>query len=880
MIARAPASRFLFVSFAERAGPWRRRLAGLVVAVAFLGALSRRVARVVLDRWWFDTVTDAPVWRTNLVAEVQLTIGTAAVTALLVGSSVWFVFRVARVTPPSPNPVIERYHQRMGPAHRWLLVGLAAYLSYHIGTAATDRWQLWLLFRDGPDLGRAAPVDGRDLGFHLFRLPFLAAASSFMRQLTWLTVLVSAFGHLMSGALRIGRSPDPTQRRSRRLAVAHLAALISFACALQALHAVYVALPSVATNRIGTFDGPGWTERFVTRPGLFALAFLAAAVGYAAVWLARTGRWRPFVATVGVYAVAHVAVVVVLPVAAERFVVAPAEAERQLWSIENNLAATREAFGLDRFVVDGVPLDEVATGPLSGEEDDDLARIALFDTPSMAPALQVLAGTTGTRIVDVDLERYAVDGSVVPVFVAARSARRSDVPETGWVQDHLVYTHGDGVVVVPADRVDADARPDVQELAGAFDVDHDPLYFGEGLDGWYSIVGTRRVQQGDAVFAGRGIAMSSFGQRLVLALAAGETQPLLTSELTAGSELLYRRSVRERVGALAPFLALDGDPYPVIDDGRVVWIVDGYTTSGSFPASQFVSVTGVPDGSGLSGRSVNYLRAAVKATVEAETGETHLYRVDEGDDPVLDAWSDIYPGLLEPMGDVPPSIARSVRYPDDLWTVQSSLIGRYHVDSPEALFNGTERWSVSSAAAVAVGEPTTAPSPPVDMFSPLASGDGDGFVTVRPLGPGTGSDATTRDELSAVAVADHGLGAPVRLVVPERDGRLPLLSPQVAQSAIDADPEFARIITLLNANGSKVQFGPMTPVVASGALVWVRPIIVAGTGSSAAPRLFGVAAVADGKVGVRDDTRDAVAAALDPDAPTIGDDVDAAVGDG
>ncbi|MEP6298677.1 MAG: UPF0182 family protein, partial [Ilumatobacter sp.] len=439
----APVQRFLLVSMFERRS--RRTRVALFAVVGSIGALFvlRGLAAVLLDRWWFDTVTDASVWRTNLIAKAQLGVGVGVVTAALVGSTVWFVLRVARLDRATPARIIVRYHERMGPAHRWLLVGIAVYLTWHIATSATDQWQLWLLFRHGEELGRSAPVDGRDLGFHLFQLPFLRGASSFLRQLSAFTLLLAVFGHVASGALRFPGDPV----RSSRRAIAHVGSLAAFVCFLQVLHDLFVARPSIATNRVGTFDGPGFTEANITRPGLILSALFTLGVGMTAVWMGRTGRWRPVLAALGVAALVHAAVVVVVPSLTERFVVAPAEADRQLWSIENNLLATREAFDLDEVSTESVDLGSLVA---SDANSADISRVPLFETSMMAPTLQVLAGTTGTRVTDVDLDRYEVDGENRPVFVAARSARRSEVPESGWVQEHLVYTHGDGVIAVPA----------------------------------------------------------------------------------------------------------------------------------------------------------------------------------------------------------------------------------------------------------------------------------------------------------------------------------------------------------------------------------------------------------------------------------------------
>ena len=220
-----------------------------------------------------------------------------------------------------------------------------------------------------------------------------------------------------------------------------------------------------------------------------------------------------------------------------------------------------------------------------------------------------------------------------------------------------MYTHGDGVVAVPADRPDADGRPDVRSLADDLVAGQSELYFGEGLTGWYAIVGTDRAEQGGTAFAAdTGIDMSSPFERAVLSLATGDAEPLLSTELTADSELLYRRDIGERLSALAPWATFGSDPYPVITADHVVWVVDGYTTSATYPYSQFVP---------FGGSSVNYVHASLKATVDAYDGTVHLYRttIGGGDDPILDAWEQIFPGLVEPIGAMPDELRDHLLYP-------------------------------------------------------------------------------------------------------------------------------------------------------------------------------------------------------------------------
>ena len=841
------APRLPLVSFLEARSRLERRLTAAVAALLVLWLALRATARTLLDRWWLDTVTEAPVWSRRTAAQLQLGFGTGAFVALVLGGSVWLVLRTARLDHGRRHRLWERYEERVGPAHRWMLILLTAYLVWHIGRAAAGEWQSWLLFRFGGDVGVDVPELDGDLGFHLFRLPLLMTASSFLRQLFLVAIAVAVFGHAASGALRLPGS----DRRSSPVAVYHLVILTVGFLALQALHQVVVARAATATNRTGAFDGPGFTEVEVTRPALQIAAVTCVALGFGVIWAARRGRWRPVAIAAVAVAAGQLVLLVIAPTLSERLLVAPAEAQRQLWSIDHNLDATRTAYGLSdiepraRQITEGIDrVDLRGAGGAAG-------AVPLFAARQIASALQVLVGTPGTRIADADLEPYLDGDSVRPIYAAARSASRVDLPERGWVQEHLVYTHGDGIVTLAADVVDTDGRPDLTPVAGRDQVTHAPLYFGEGLDGWYAIVGTKRDEYDGRSYVGEGVPLGSAARRMVLSLATGEPEPLLTNEVGDHAVLLYRRGLTERIGAIAPFLTLDSDPYPVVNDDHVVWIVDGYTTSSTYPYAQFLP-TGEPAGTALAQSEQNFIRASVKVTVDAVDGAVHLYRTDDGDDPVVAAWDRILPDLFEPIDAMPQALLDQLRFPNDLFAVQTAMLGRYHVDDAEKLFNGADRWSVSAAAASTVGEQTSGPAPAADVTT-----DG-GLVAVRPYGPGAADNPTsTRDELASFAIGTHGRASTLELVVPDSGT---LLSPQVAQSAIDADPELAQAITLLNANGSLVEFGPMTPVLLGDGLAWARPITVKGTSAASVPRLYGVAVVSGGLVGLGPSVEDALAA--------------------
>jgi uncharacterized membrane protein (UPF0182 family) len=869
MSTRPSATPFPIVAWIDRRAPWQRRLFFVVVALVVLFMLARLVGRMAIDYWWLDSVTDADVWSTMVGAQVLLGVIALVLSAVVVVGSAWFAHRTGPAEGNRPNRLVVGYRQRMGPAHGWILIGGAILISLRAGAAAMNRWKPWLLFVSGPGLDAPVPDVGWDLGYHLFRLPFLQLASGWLRMTVLYGLALAVIGYIANGALKLPRRG----RRSAPRAVMHVALGAALFCVLQALDYIFVKWPDNATARFGTFDGAGFTEIHFVIPSLGVLAGVALITAIVTVQSVRSKRWRPVLIAFGVWGLLHVLLIAVIPGLITSFVVQPAEATRQLSYISNNLDATQRAYGLTNVEqVTEVVADGLADPP-PAEVEPQLDSMPVFSESSLIQPLQVLQGTTGTRITDVDLDRYEIDGELRPVLIAARNAYRADLPEKGWVQEHLVYTHGDGVVAVPADSTSPDGRPDVDAFTSQLEGVTSELYFGERLAGWYVIVGTDRTELGGSVYQGGGaIDVSSLWSRLALSLTVGEIEPLLSAELGPNSRLLYRRDVVERLGSVAPFLSYDANPYPVVADGRITWVVDGYTTSSSYPYSQFTRNVNLPAESGLA-RALNYVHASVKATVDAYDGTVHLYRTEVGgaEDPVLDAWSAIFPGLIEPISNMPSGLQTHLLYPQDMLTIQTAMLGRYHVSDAETLFSGSDSWAISASAGDRVAGATTGsenksvvPAPAVSLFMPSTEPLGSHWVAIRPFGPGSASNPTsTRDELSALAIADHDNPENLLLVRIEVDSGRLVSSPGVAQAAIDTDGQLAERFTLLNANGSQVQFGPLTPIPLEGALVWARSIVVNGTADTTAPRLYEVVAVSNGLVGQADTTSAAITASVE-----------------
>ena len=628
----------------------------------------------------------------------------------------------------------------------------SSFLTFRIGAAATGQWQSWLLFRHGPDLDQRVPELGGDLGYYLFDLPFLTTVSSWIRQLLLLTLILTAFSYAVSGGLRLPIGG----RRSARPALAHLGLIAAALAAAQALDYVFVRRPALATStRAARSSAPATPSSTSASRRRGCSPWSPSSPGSSSSTAPARGRWRPALIALAVWAVLQLVLGVAAPWLVQRYIVAPAEAARELPYLDpqprrdpRRVPARHRRPGRGR----RSPTASAATPPppLRSPATCPASRCS---TPSSSPArCRCSPGTTATRITDVDLDRYQIEGETRPVFVAPRNASRNDLPETGLgaaaprLHPRRRRRHR------PADVPDPDGRPDVDALATTLVPERPELYFGENLAGWYAIVGTKRVEQGGATFdADTGIPLSSLWRRAVLALSTGEIEPLFSAELTSDSQLLYRRDVVERLQALAPFLTFGNDPYPVVLDDRVVWVLDGYTTSSSYPYSQYVGLGGVPV---VSSDRVNYLHGSVKATVDAYDGTVHLYRTAGAgaDDPVLDAWDEIFPGLLEPISAMPAELAEHQRYPAALIQAQTALLGKYHVADAETLFSGTARWTPVGrgehgrrqvrlrAGAGGLDVPSRA--------STLSLGGH--WVATLPFSPGTApSSSTARDELAA-----------------------------------------------------------------------------------------------------------------------------------
>jgi hypothetical protein len=486
------------------------------------------------------------------------------------------------------------------------------------------------------------------------------------------------------------------------------------------------------------------------------------------------------------------------------------------------------------------------------------------------------------RFTDVDIDRYDVGDQVTQILLSARELNPDSLPSDTWENRYLAYTHGYGAVLSPANAVTADGQPDflVKNIPpqGEPEIVEPRLYHGESIPG-FAIVNTGRDEidyvkgDGTAVtnrYEGRGgVGIGSVFRRVAFALRFADINPLISGFMTSESRILYVRDIHERVRMLAPFLRYDADPYPVVLDGRIVWLMDAYTTSDHYPYGQRAERDRLGSTSGLD-RDFNYVRNSVKVAIDAYHGDVTFYVVDP-DDPIAAAYAKAFPKLFAQPDEISDELRAHFRYPEDLFRVQTNMWGRYHIGDPKEFYSQSDRWNIAQDPGVARPTPTAAPAgapqpdiPREQRMDPyylqmrLPDAPGAEFLMLQPFVPFSGDDS--RRELSAFMVAksdpdDYGK---LEAFVMPRDRQVD--GPAIVHARINQEPEVSQLITLLSRAGSEVLLGNLVIIPIEQSLIYIRPLYVQATGANAVPELKKVIVAFGDRIAIRDTFRDALAA--------------------
>ncbi len=694
---------------------WPRFVIPAVVIIVVLAVLVAIVAGIWTDYLWYSSVHQTRVFGTTYGTRWLLFLVTAVFVSGVVGANLVLAYRLRPDDPPSGpgHQGVEAYRQAIDPHRRGVMIVLLGLIGLITGLAAASNWRTWLLFINRVPFGHKDPQFHLDISFFVFVYPFLRMLLSFLFAAVLLALALAGAVHVLYGGLRISRHARPS-----RGARAQLFVLAGVFVALKAA-AYWVDRYGINFSQRGVVQtGASYTDVNAVLPAKTVLAVIA--VICAVLLLAGAFRRSALLAGIGFGLLVLSAVLIggVYPFIIQQFVVKPNQQVKERPFIQREIQGTRTAYGLSRVRV--VPYAGTSTLPPGA-----LAKLAagapdlrLMDQGVLAPTFEQLQQVKSYYHFEspLSMDRYVIGANPLPqdTIVGVRDMQGPPSGQDNWINTHLIYTHGYGFVASAVATAASDGSPNFVEEnippTGQLGNFQPRVYFGhEGAS--YIIAGGRQPeldfpnessggQHNNTYHGNGGVPVGSFGSRLLFAVRFRELNILLSSAIDSKSRILYIRDPIQRVEKVAPFLTLDGDPYPVLAGGQILWVIDGYTSTNDYPYSKRVNLNQVsantysPGGLavGQTGQ-VNYLRNSVKVTVNAYTGAVQLYQWGKAS-PVLRSWMKSFPGLITPQRDIPKLLLPHLRYPEVLFDAQRQIITQFHVQDPAAFYAGQNFWAV------------------------------------------------------------------------------------------------------------------------------------------------------------------------------------------
>jgi hypothetical protein len=858
----------------------RRRRGALIPTLVVLGLLVIAVlvlSGVWTDILWYDQLGFASVYRTQLLAQLLLFVLGAVLMAAAVAACLVLAYRSRPVYVPTAadSSGIERYREAVEPLRRLAVLAVPTVLGLFAGSAFSQQWQTVLLWWNGVDFGREDPQFGLDVGFFVFTLPFLRFLVGFFTAIVVLAAIASIVAHYLYGGMRL-QGPGSRFTPAARI---HLSVLAAAFLLLRGLD-YWLGRYDLATQNSERITGLTYTDAnavLTAKAILAGIAVIVAILFLLGAFLDGTWRQLPLFGVVGLI-VCAIVIGGIFPAIIQRFQVNPSAQTLEAPYIQRNIEATREAYGLSGVKVDQYTGQTSTTAEVANRDLSKIPGIRLIDPSIVSDTYKQLEQIRPFYSFPdaLDVDRYTIDGKVQDSVVAVRELNLDGLgaEQRNWVNDHIVYTHGFGMVAAKGDARTSQGQPEFYESripsTGKLSPYEPRVYFGENSPE-YSIVGgpkdgpKRELDYADESGGGQrnttyegsgGVSIGPTVNRLLFAMKFRDQNILLSDAVNGQSRIMYDRKPRERVEKVAPFLTLDGDPYPSVVNGKLVWIVDGFTTTNEYPYSRKIVLRDVTSDSvtnnsrsvaALQAEQVNYIRNSVKATVDAYTGAVTLYAWDESD-PVLKAWRNIFPGIIKPLAEMDGDLMAHVRYPEDLFKVQRTLLARYHVTNADAFFGGQDFWQVPLDPTVENNE-TPGQQPAYYLTLQMPGQEAPAFSltsTFIPRSTGT----TTRNVLTGFLAVDSDAGTKkgekkngygtLRLLQLPKDTTVP--APGQVKNNFTSNPEVSNQLNILrgganNSGGSLVQSGNLLTLPLADGLLYVQPVYLRSSAPGSFPLL-------------------------------------------
>ena len=794
-------------------------LTWLILALATLALLSTagQIVGVYTDWLWFRELQFASVFVTVLQTQVLLGVVTGAAFFLILHGNVTLARRlatrealvVADDLPGLPSPeILKPYLGR-------LTLPVSVTLALFAGWLGTNRWELILKALNPTPFGIRDPLFDQDVAFYVFRLPLWSSLYGWLMGVLVVSGLAVMAVYFCTRGIQVSPGAVSISRRAR----GHLLGLAALLLLLKAA-GYRLAMFDLLFSERGVAFGAGYSDVHAQFPVLKAQLVLAGLVAVLCLVTIRLRSWRPLLWSVAVLVGVAILGGVVYPGGIQRYQVSPNEIVKEKPYIDFNIRYTRLAYGLENIEEREFPAEQTLTLQDLRRNEATLKNIRLWDTrPLLATYSQLQEIRTYYKFTDIDIDRYRINGEYRQVTLSARELSAKDLPSRIWINERLTYTHGYGAVVSPVNRVTREGLPEfwIKDIPPAASSDlrisRPELYFSE-LATDYVFVKTQAKEfdypSGDqnvyTTYAGQGgIPLGSFWRKTLFAARLGDLKLLLSNDLTLGSRVLLYRNIRERVQRIAPFFRYDDDPYMVISAaGRIVWLLDGYTVTDRFPYSAPTRGLG------------NYVRNAVKVTVDAYDGAVRFYVADPTD-PLIRTIAQIFPGLLQPLDAMPADLRAHIRYPEGLFRVQAGMYAVYHMRDTQVFYNKEDLWSVPVRSV----DGRERAMEPYYLILRLPGEPKEEFVLLIPFNP------SKKDNLSAWLAARSDPPHYGKLVVYNFPKQKLIYGPRQIEARIDQDSFISQQLSLWNQRGSQVIRGNLLVIPIERSLVYVEPLYIA-----------------------------------------------------
>jgi uncharacterized membrane protein (UPF0182 family) len=832
----------------------RRRtivIAAIAIALIVLLIVGQAAAGFLSNFLWFHSSGVGDIWSTATETKVLLSLVFIAIAGVLVFVCLEIVEKVTeRTFSLAPDTELVRRYRSITASHALavkLFVSVLAGLA--LGAGTSSQWQHWLLLTHSVAFGKTDPVFHRDISFFVFQLPFLSFLVDWMLGALIVAFVITTIAYVLSGGIRTQDSFSIEPR-----AIAHLSLLLSLMALERAWAYYFVDRFDLELSSNGVVRGAGYTDVHVRLPALELLAVVSLAAFIALAFNIYRRTWTLPAIAVGLWALLAIVIGLIFPALFQALKVTPAQSSLEAPYISRNIAATRSALGIGKIAVHSFPVNQDLSSSVLSQYSLLLDDVQLWDpTFSYATFQQLQYEYSYYSISSLAVDRYEINGHLQPVVIGVRQLSTTGVPSASWVNTHLEYTHGYGAVVAQSNgngsaAVGGEPPFLVEDVpltstVPSLDITQPDVYFAPG-NTQYVIVHTKQPEveyqgstgiQTTSYKGTGGIQLNNIVTRVALAVHLHDFNLLISNLITTKSRLILIPNVQTEVQTAFPFLTIDSHPYPVIDHGQIDWIFDGYTETNSYPYGQTANTGALPATSALTSNSFNYIRDAVKIVVSAYTGKMSVYALTKSD-PILNAWEKVFPGIVQPISKLDPTLQAHLRYPQDLFAVQSQMYGTYHVTSAATFYAGQNAWNLSPISTGSGGSSSASlpqgPNGQAQRYMPiyemmqLAGDSQPEFRSVEPL---VRNSKGTIQPMTSIVVANSAFSSYGELSAYDTPQTATVLSPGLVNATINANQVVSKQLSLLDQGGSSVTLGTVQILPIADSLLYVRPLYVSSS---------------------------------------------------